>query len=90
MTIIASEISVVPDFVFGLGCSGGARRNYMVEIDRGTMPVMRYDPDQTSIPRKMRVYLAAHAGQVICLRHRELAKALNLTSADVASSSPLA
>ena len=35
----------------------------MVEIDRGTMPVRRSDPEQTSIERKMRVYLAAHAAK---------------------------
>ena len=35
----------------------------MVEIDRGTMPVSRSDPDQTSFQRKMRVYLAAHAAK---------------------------
>jgi hypothetical protein len=54
---------VIPDLVFGLELAGGARRNYMVEIDRGTMPVTRSDPEQTSIGRKMRVYLAAHAAK---------------------------
>jgi hypothetical protein len=39
----------------------------LVEIDRGTMPVRRSDPEQTSIERKMRVYLAAHAAK----QHRE-------------------
>jgi DNA-binding Lrp family transcriptional regulator len=48
---IAREISVVPDFVF------------VVEIDRGTMPVTRADIEQTSFARKMRVYLAAHAAK---------------------------
>jgi hypothetical protein len=57
------EIGVVPDLVFGLERATGERRNFMVEIDRGTMPVSRSDPDQTSIARKMRVYLAAHASK---------------------------
>ena len=35
----------------------------MVEIDRGTMPIKRSDPDQTSFEGKMRVYLAAHAAK---------------------------
>ena len=35
----------------------------MVEIDRGTMPVKRSDPEQTSFEGKMRVYLAAHAAK---------------------------
>ena len=57
------DASVIPDLVFGLELAGGSRRNFMVEIDRGTMPVTRSDPEQTSIERKMRVYLAAHAAK---------------------------
>jgi Replication-relaxation len=57
------ETSVIPDLVFGLELPGGTRRNFIVEIDRGTMPVRRSDPTQTSIESKMRVYLAAHAAR---------------------------
>jgi len=57
------ESTVIPDLVFGLALAGGSRRNFMVEIDRGTMPVRRSDPDQTSFEGKMRVYLAAHAAK---------------------------
>jgi hypothetical protein len=57
------DIGVVPDWVFGLQFLGGPRWNYIVEIDRGTMPVTRSDLGQTSIGRKMRVYLAAHAAK---------------------------
>ena len=57
------ELSVVPDLVFGLQFADRSRRNFMVEIDRGTMPVRRSDPEQTSFEGKMRVYLAAHAGK---------------------------
>ncbi len=57
------EVSVVPDLVFGLQLANGKRRNFTVEIDRGTMPICRSDPDQTSFEQKMRVYLAAHAAQ---------------------------
>jgi hypothetical protein len=58
------EIGVVPDLVFGLKFGDGSRRCFMVEIDRGTMPITRTDINQTSFERKMRVYLAAHvAGQ---------------------------
>jgi hypothetical protein len=60
---IVREISVVPDLVFGLELPGGTRRNFVVEIDRGTMPVRRSNPTQTSIESKMRVYLAAHAAK---------------------------
>jgi len=57
------EASVVPDLVFGLQLKSGKRLNFMVEIDRGTMPVCRSDPDRTSFEQKMRVYLAAHAAK---------------------------
>ena len=55
------EIGVIPDLAFGLKFADGSRRCFMVEIDRGTMPIMRRDIDQTSIERKMRAYLTAHA-----------------------------
>ena len=54
------EISVVPDLVLGLQLADGSRLNFMVEVDRGTMPVRRSDPEPTSFEGKMRVYLAAH------------------------------
>jgi DNA-binding Lrp family transcriptional regulator len=57
------EIGLVPDLVFGLQLSDGTRRNFMVEIDRGTMPISRSDFLQTSFERKMRAYLTAHAGK---------------------------
>jgi hypothetical protein len=55
------EVGVIPDFVFGLKFPDGSRRCFMVEIDRGTMPVSRAGIDQTSFERKMRVYATAHA-----------------------------
>jgi hypothetical protein len=60
---VVREVSVVPDIVFRLQLAGGPRRNYMVEIDRGTMPITRSRFDQTSFEKKMRVYLAAHAAK---------------------------
>jgi hypothetical protein len=57
------EIGLVPDLVFGLHFSDGSRRCFMVEIDRGTMPIVRTDFLQTSFERKMRVYLAAYAAK---------------------------
>jgi hypothetical protein len=60
---IIHRVSAVPDLVFALHFADGATHNYVVEIDRGTMPVVRSDPDQTSIARKMRVYLTAHAAK---------------------------
>ena len=58
------EIGLVPDFVFGLLLPDGSRRCFMVEIDRGTMPVVRSDIRQSSFERKMRAYLTAHAGKL--------------------------
>jgi len=57
------EIGLVPDLVFGLRFADGSRRCFMVEIDRGTMPIVRSDFLQTSFERKMRVYLAAYAAK---------------------------
>jgi hypothetical protein len=57
------EVAVVPDLVFGLRLADGSRHCFMVEIDRGTMPVIRSDFRQTSFERKMRAYLTAHAAR---------------------------
>ena len=57
------EIGLVPDLVFGLQFADGSRHSFMVEIDRGTMPIARSDFLQTSFERKMRAYLTAHAGK---------------------------
>src|SRR4051812_31603793 len=64
---VVREATIIPDIVFGLDLVDSSRRNFMVEIDRGTMPVRRSNAQQTSIERKMRVYLAAHAAK----QHRE-------------------
>jgi hypothetical protein len=55
------DIGLIPDLIFGLRFADGDRRFYMVEIDRGTMPIVRRDLTQTSFEKKMRAYLAAHA-----------------------------
>jgi hypothetical protein len=60
---IVHHVSVVPDSVLALHFADGTQHNYAVEIDRGTMPVFRSDPEQTSIARKMQVYLSAHAAK---------------------------
>jgi DNA-binding Lrp family transcriptional regulator len=60
---VMREVGLVPDLVFGLRLPDGSRRCFMMEIDRGTMPIVRANPTQTSFERKMRVYLAAHAAR---------------------------
>ena len=61
---IAHDIGAVPDLVFGVRYSDRSRRCFLVEIDRGTMPVTRGDIRQTSFERKMRAYLAAHTARL--------------------------
>ncbi len=58
------DIGLVPDLVFGLMLADGSRHCFMVEIDRGTMPVIRSDIRQTSFERKMRAYLTAYAAKL--------------------------
>ncbi len=61
---VTREVGIVPDFAFGLTLADGSRRHFTVEIDRGTMPVVRSDSfRQTSFEEKMRAYLTAHAGK---------------------------
>jgi DNA-binding Lrp family transcriptional regulator len=58
------EIGIMPDLIFGLGFPDGSRRCFMVEIDRGTMPITRSDVRQSSFERKMRAYLHAYAAKL--------------------------
>lgn len=57
------NVGIVPDLVFGLRFTDGSRRCFMVEIDRGTMPIARSNLMQTSFERKMRAYLSAYAAR---------------------------
>lgn len=58
------DVGLVPDLAFGLRFPDGSRRCFLVEIDRGTMPVSRADIRQTSFARKMRAYPAAHTARL--------------------------
>lgn len=58
------DVGVVPDLAFGLRFPDGTRRCFLVEIDCGTMPIVRADPKQTSFGRKLRSYLAAHTARL--------------------------
>ena len=53
------EIGLLPDYVFALILPDGRRRPFVVECDRGTMPVERATLYQTSMLRKFIVYEAA-------------------------------
>lgn len=61
---IMHDVGLVPDFAFAVRFNDGSRRCFLVEIDRGTMPVVRSNISQTSILRKMRAYLSAHAARL--------------------------
>lgn len=53
------EIGLIPDDTFALFLSDGRRRPYVLECDRGTMPVERSSLSQTSMLRKFLVYESA-------------------------------
>ena len=57
------KIPVVPDYAFVLD-SNGKRRGYLVEIDRGSMPVERRKLTQTSLLRKCLAYVNGHAQEL--------------------------
>jgi len=51
------DIAIVPDYVFGIRNTETDREKfYFVEIDRGTMPILRRDINQTSLMRKILSY----------------------------------
>jgi hypothetical protein len=51
-----TDIGLLPDHVFALVLPDGRRRAFVVECDRGTMPVERSTLDQTSMLRKFLAY----------------------------------
>jgi hypothetical protein len=53
------EIGLLPDYVFALVYPDGRRRAFVVECDRGTMPVERSSLQQTSMLRKFLAYEAS-------------------------------
>lgn len=63
-----ADISVIPDYAFLLRGSDGKQRCYLVEIDRGTMPIERASLDRTSVRRKLFAYETARQQQL----HRKL------------------
>ncbi|MEJ8563282.1 replication-relaxation family protein [Yoonia sp. GPGPB17] len=54
------DVAIVPDIIFGLHYTdrpeGKNKAYFMVEIDRGTMPITRRDIRQTSFARKLHSY----------------------------------
>lgn len=60
----AVEIGVEPDHAFAIQYPDGRFRAYLVECDRGTMPVDRTSLQQTSLRRKILAYTAARRGDL--------------------------
>ena len=59
---------MIPDRLDGLQRSAGGKgscRFFCLEIDRGTMPVVRSDPNQTSFIRKLIAYSHTHARDLL-------------------------
>jgi hypothetical protein len=50
------DVGIIPDYVFALMFSDGRRRPYVLEYDRGSMPVERLRLTQTSMLRKFLAY----------------------------------
>jgi hypothetical protein len=67
-SITTRRVGVHPDYAFALRFADGSRRCYLVECDRGTMPVERAGLKQTSIVKKLLVYKKAHQ-QKMHVRH---------------------
>ena len=55
----AIELGVAPDYAFAIQYPDGRFRAFLVECDRGTMPVDRANLMQTSLKRKFLAYAAA-------------------------------
>jgi len=56
---ITQDIRLIPDKVFGFDYTDARKRSYFfVEADRGTMPIIRSNPRQTSFHQKILGYLA--------------------------------
>jgi hypothetical protein len=56
--------SVIPDGLFGLVFPDETASYFMLEIDRGTMPVVRRGKDRTSFAHKISLYLDIWKGKV--------------------------
>jgi hypothetical protein len=48
--------SVIPDGLFGLSFSDGSASYFLLEVDRGTIPITRNRADHRSIARKFKTY----------------------------------
>ena len=61
---LLEPVSVNADYAFALRSPTISRRCYLVEADRGTMPVVRANLKRTSLARKFEGYIAGYAAQL--------------------------
>lgn len=63
------ELAIVPDAIFGLHYTdrpeGKNNAYFLVEVDRGTMPITRRELSQTSFARKLHSYADLHQRKVL-------------------------
>ena len=60
---------VIPDGAFAIQDANGHQSWFFLELDRGTMPVARSSPSQTSFIRKIHVYKETRTVGVLWKRH---------------------
>lgn len=65
----SQEVGLIPDYTFAVLLPDGRRRPFVVECDRGTMPLERTSLDQTSLLRK---FLAYESGRIQGFHTRRL------------------
>jgi hypothetical protein len=58
------DLGVAPDYAFAIQYPDGRFRAFLVECDRGTMPVDRANLQQTSLKRKFLTYTAAKRAEL--------------------------
>jgi hypothetical protein len=59
---------VIPDAGFSIGNGDANHTYFLLEVDRGTMPVTRSDPNQTSFQRKVLAYRETRSAGVLWKR----------------------
>lgn len=62
------RVTVIPDAAFALHDGDEGAAYFLLEVDRGTMPVTRSDPSQTSFVRKVQAYRESRQAGVLWKR----------------------
>lgn len=62
---VSKIVGIIPDYIFAILLADGRRRPFVVECDRGTMPITRNSLDQTSMLRKFIAYETARSERLL-------------------------